>query len=96
MFLKMNDASLTPKKYQSALNQWSQQVHQKLAKGEVKPLFSQLLANRQSVSDSEISKNPRGQILEPGFKTTWYCGCALAPGLCTNSYGELWRRYEIL
>ncbi len=31
-------------------------------------LFKKLIASRQAVYDSEISKNPRGQILEPGFR----------------------------
>jgi len=31
-------------------------------------LFKKLIDDRQAVFDSEISKNPRGQILEPGFR----------------------------
>jgi hypothetical protein len=33
-----------------------------------KPAFMKLLNLRKSVSESEISQNPRGQILEPGFR----------------------------
>ncbi len=33
-----------------------------------KRLFKKLIDHRQAVFDSEISKNPRGQILEPGFR----------------------------
>lgn len=31
-------------------------------------MFKKLIAKRQSVFNAEISKNPRGQILEPGFR----------------------------
>jgi hypothetical protein len=31
-------------------------------------LFKKLIQNRQAVLNAEISKNPRGQILEPGFR----------------------------
>ena len=31
-------------------------------------LFRELVNKRLSVFNSEISKNPRGQILEPGFR----------------------------
>lgn len=38
------------------------------AQGLSENLFQKLLTDRQSVFDSEISKNPLGQILEPGFR----------------------------
>ncbi len=31
-------------------------------------IFKNLIAGRQAVFNAEISKNPRGQILEPGFR----------------------------
>ncbi|MBX9769080.1 MAG: hypothetical protein K2X47_17525 [Bdellovibrionales bacterium] len=43
------------------------QKHLEQSKGAV-PLFEDLIAKRQSVFAAEISKNPKGQILEPGFR----------------------------
>jgi hypothetical protein len=35
-------------------------------------LFEKLTLQRKAVFESEISKNPLGQILEPGFRVIFY------------------------
>ncbi|MBN8538013.1 MAG: hypothetical protein J0M15_13240 [Deltaproteobacteria bacterium] len=65
---KMTEPSLTPQAYQRAITQWYQQTNQKLLAGDLESFFVQLLENRNAVFNSAISKNPRGQILEPGFR----------------------------
>jgi predicted enzyme involved in methoxymalonyl-ACP biosynthesis len=68
LYQKMTDSDLTAAVYQTTISQWVQQATQKLGQGDMDRYFKQLIINRQSIFDSEISKNPRGQILEPGFR----------------------------
>ncbi len=42
--------------------------NQQILDGEIEPLFQQLLQSRRDIFQSDISKNPLGQILEPGFR----------------------------
>lgn len=68
MYFRLTSPSLNPAAYQKMINEWYQSLNQKISKGEIEPLFKQMLLNRSAVFESEISKNPRGQILEPGFR----------------------------
>ncbi|KTC98429.1 hypothetical protein [Legionella erythra] len=55
--------------WQKIIRQYRQSVQQVLrTESGVDTSFQQLLWLRQQVFDSEISKNPLGQILEPGFR----------------------------
>ncbi len=65
---KMNNKLLTPSAYQHSMSEWYRQTNLKINKGDMDACFRQLIANRQTVFASEISKNPMGQILEPGFR----------------------------
>lgn len=38
------------------------------SKDSLEPLFKELITSRKEVFSSDISKNPKGQILEPGFR----------------------------
>ncbi len=68
VFEKMSTAAWTPAAYQKAMRDWYLATSQKLEQGEIENYFVQLLKNRNAVFESEISKNPRGQIFEPGFR----------------------------
>ncbi|MBL7546174.1 MAG: hypothetical protein JNL11_20305 [Bdellovibrionaceae bacterium] len=68
MYQRMTNSSYTPAFYQSKMAQWYQQTLKQLASGQSDIFFQQMLRNRAAVFQSEISKNPRGQILEPGFR----------------------------
>lgn len=68
LYQRMTDPALTPAAYQKAIGDWYVQTSRKLGAGDLEPTFKQLLLNRQSVIESDISKNPKGQILEPGFR----------------------------
>ncbi len=65
---RMTNSMLTPSVYQKSIDDWYIQTSQKLSAGDLEPAFKQLLLNRRSVFESDISKNPMGQILEPGFR----------------------------
>lgn len=68
MHHRMTNPDLTPVAYQKAIGEWYQQTKKNLQAGQVDALFIDLLRNRQAVFESDISKNPKGQILEPGFR----------------------------
>lgn len=71
LYQRMTDADLTPVAYQKAIEEWYSQTAKKLQAGQAEAFFNQLLRNRKSVFDSDISKNPKGQILEPGFRVVF-------------------------
>lgn len=62
LYKRMSDASWTLERYQTTFQQMYQQ------KVTAEKLFPLLLKNRSAVRQAEISKNPRGEILEPGFR----------------------------
>lgn len=68
MLFRMTNAQLTPMAYQKAISEWYELVNHKLQSNKADEFFSQLLINRKAVLESDISKNPKGQILEPGFR----------------------------
>jgi len=68
MYQRMTNPNLTPSAYKKAIGEWHAHLSRTLAAGDLEPAFKQLLLNRQAVFDGEISKNPKGQILEPGFR----------------------------
>ncbi|MFC7782575.1 hypothetical protein [Legionella taurinensis] len=64
-FLTMSNSS----EWQTVIRQYRQSVRQLLrTESGAAASFQQLLRLRQRVFDSEISQNPLGQILEPGFR----------------------------
>lgn len=66
---RMNNASLTREAYQQRASEFLAQCQAKLGKSKnVVDLYKLLIQRRKEVAASEISKNPRGQILEPGFR----------------------------
>lgn len=71
MLHKLTNQNLTPAKYQASIQDWYKQALTKLAAGDLEPFFTQLLNNRKAVFTSEISKNPKGQIMEPGFRVVF-------------------------
>lgn len=68
LYQRMTNPELNVAGYQKAIGEWYAQTSKKLQAGEVEFAFVQLLQNRKAVFESDISKNPRGQILEPGFR----------------------------
>lgn len=68
MLARMTNPQMTPAVYKKALQAWYVQTLKKMTTGGLEPFFIQLLENRKSIFESEISKNPRGQIMEPGFR----------------------------
>ncbi len=63
-----------PQKYHPAyfhqiLSKYKQSLHKKSNTSEgQQAIFQQLIDSRQAVFENELSKNPLGQILEPGFR----------------------------
>tara|TARA_B110001454_G_scaffold16145_1_gene14589 strand:+ start:73579 stop:75009 length:1431 start_codon:yes stop_codon:yes gene_type:complete len=68
LYQRMTNPELNPQAYQKAIGEWYIQTSKKLQSGDVESAFVQLLKNRNAVFESDISKNPKGQILEPGFR----------------------------
>jgi hypothetical protein len=68
LYQRMNNPALTVAAYQTVIKSGYQQAIQKMNSAGIDDYFVQLLKNRNAVFQSEISKNPRGQILEPGFR----------------------------
>jgi hypothetical protein len=69
LFNRLTDASHTPEYYQDKAEKFLMYCREKLKREEnVQRLFLLLAQRREEIKASEISKNRRGQILEPGFR----------------------------
>jgi hypothetical protein len=68
LYQRMTNPELNGAAYQKAIAEWYAQTSKKMQSGDVETAFIQLVQNRKAVFESDISKNPRGQILEPGFR----------------------------
>ena len=65
----INNENDNQKYFQKILSEYKEIVHCKISTNEgLTEIFNQLLKTRQDVLENELSKNPLGQILEPGFR----------------------------
>jgi hypothetical protein len=69
LFRHLRDPSFNQQSHQAKAKQFLQACQQRLNSPEgLQDLLQFLAAQRLAISKSEISSNPRGQILEPGFR----------------------------
>ena len=69
LYKKLISPSYSARYYQNKIEHFVKDCRKKLkSKKNVNRLFQLLLQRRFEIKMSEISKNPRGKILEPGFK----------------------------